>query len=220
MPKISSSLVRFLLELVLCVLCVTVMYFALSSYFFVDIFTSSANNSLSESLRQEDRLLQKYREGSLGLEELKAAVNPSLNDGGSFYMLLDGEQNVLAYTENAAPYFAGNTLDTLLKELRSGSSATLRTSIADTAVLLAGQRTDNGVMLAGRPLRAFNGAAVSFRNRLLLSMLLITALILTVGSLAASRTTRSVRIITQMAGRINEGEQVTLRENMPGNQER
>lgn len=216
MLKLSSPLARFLMELVVCVLTVTVVYFGLSSYFFVDIYTASAYNTLSESLRREETLLGQYQAGEISLAELRGVANPVLNDDDAFFMMLDADQNVLAYTESAAPYFAGSALKTLLDELQQGSVATLRTHIEGTAFLVMGQRTDSGLALAGRPLRAFNGAADSFRNRLLISMLLITTFLLLVTTLGARRASRPARIITQMAGRITEGEQVTLPENLPG----
>ena len=216
MHRFSSSLFRFLAELALGVLFVTVVYFALSSYSFREIYNSSAYNTMTYTLQQAEKLLDQYQAGEISLEELKRAVNPEINDGGACYLLMDPELNILTYTEANAPYYTQDEMNMLLDSLLQEPSGTLRTRLEGKSVLVVGRKTASGVLLVARPLGAFNRAARSFRLRMLVFMAFSTAVVLMVGFLVIRRTTRPARIITEMAGRITEGETVTLPENLPG----
>ena len=216
MPKLSFSVARFLTELILCLLCVTVVYFAVSSYYFSDIYTDSINRSLSGALTQAETLLAQYESGEIAREDLDAAANPLLFTGGAFCIFLGPDQQVLARTRSVSCSEGGGALGTLLDSLRREPSVSAQVRLGDTAVLMMGRRTENGSVLAGLPMHAFNGAAVSFRNRLLISMVAISAVTVLISTLVARRAARPARIITQMAGRITEGEQVTLPEDLPG----
>ena len=216
MPERFSSLNRFLLLLALYMGAVTVAFFALSSYLFNDINITASYSALTDALDKEAELLTRYQAGRISHTELQQAVNPALNTDGAFYMLLDGEKHVLAYTESAAPYFAGNTLPDLLEALDRDESAAVRRQGNGETAMLAGQKVTDGYVLVGRPMRSFSGTVISFRNRMLMSMGAVLVLIALVGGLSAQRVSRPARIITEMAGRLTEGELVTLPENLPG----
>ncbi len=215
-----SSLSRFLLLLALYVGAVTVAFFALSSYYFNDTNMAANYNALTAVLEEEEELLSGYRAGSLSLSDLQRAVNPSLNADGAFYMLLDEDQRVLAYTESAAPYFAGRTLPNLLEALDRDESAAVRRRGNGETAILAGQRVAGGYVMAGRPTQFFAGTLISFRTRMLISMGAVLVLVVLVGVLYAQRASRPARVITEMAGRLTEGELVTLPENLPGKEMR
>ncbi len=216
MPDRFSSLGRFLVLLGLYMVAVTVAFFALSSYFFSDINIAANYIALTDVLEEEEDLLARYREGLLSHGELQQAVNPVLNTDSAFFMLLDENRHVLAYTESAAPYFAGATLPNLLEAMdRDESAAAQRRGNGETA-LLAGKKAPGGYVLAGRPMRTFSGTAMSFRTRMLMSMGAVLILIVLVGGVSVQRVSRPARIITEMAARLTEGEQVTLPENLPG----
>ena len=120
MPKFSSFS-RFLVQITLSIIAVAVVLFALSSYLFSDVYTASQYSALSEALRSAQRLLAEYRAGGMDLNELRRAVNPALST--DFYMLLDENRQVLAYTQGAAPYFAGGTLTALLEAAEADTTA-------------------------------------------------------------------------------------------------
>ena len=162
MPERLSSLSRFLLLLALYMVAVTAAFFGLSSYYFNDTNLSANYSALTAVLEEEAELLDRYQAGWLSRAELQRAVNPALNTDSAFYMLLDEDKHVLAYTESAAPYFAGSTLPNLLDAL-------------DLAMQMRGIPVEHIRM----PIDA-------------------------------------ARIITEMAGRLTEGEMVTLPENLPG----
>ncbi len=216
MPERFSSLSRFLLLLGLYLMAVTVAFFALSSYFFIDINIAANYSALTDVLDREAGLLARYQAGLLTHDELQRAVNPALSTDSAFFMLLDEERRVLAYTESAAPYFAGATLPDLLEALDRDESAAARRQGDGETALLAGRKAPGGYVLAGRPMRTFSGAAMSFRTRMLMSMGAVLILIVLVGGLSVQRVSRPGRIITEMAARLTEGERVTLPENLPG----
>ena len=216
MPERFSSLTRFLLLLALYMGAVTVAFFALSSYYFNDINIAANYSALTDVLDEEADLLTRYRAGRLSHDNLQQAVNPALNADSAFYMLLDEEKHVLAYTESAAPYFAGSTLPNLLEALDRDESAAVRRKGDGETAILAGQKVQGGYVLAGRPTRSISGTVISFRTRMLMSMGAVLILIVLVGGLSVQRVSRPARIITEMAGRLTEGELVTLPENLPG----
>ena len=216
MPERFSSLNRFLLLLALYMGAVTVAFFALSSYLFNDINITASYSALTDALDEEAKLLSLYHAGQISKNDLQQAVNPLLDTDSAFYMLLDEDRHVLAYTESAAPYFAGNTLPDLLEALDRDESAAVRRKGGGETAILAGQKVSDGYVLVGRPMRSFSGTVMSFRNRMLMSMGAVLVLIILVGGLSVHRVSRPARIITEMAGRLTEGELVALPENLPG----
>ena len=147
MPKLSSFS-RFLIQIVLYIVALTVVMFALSIYFFSEINTAAQYSAVSEGLRAAERLLGQYQAGETSKDELWEAVNPVLSMDGAFYMLLDENKQVLCYTEKAAPYLAGASLNERVDELLSAAdqekSAVVRLESGGRLYVLAGQRTDGG----------------------------------------------------------------------------
>ena len=214
MPKLSSVFSRFLLQVALYIVALAVVMFALSSYLFSEINTAAQYSAVSEGLRAAERLLRQYEAGETAIGELWEAVNPVLSMDGAFYMLLDENRQVLCYTEQAAPYLAGASLAALLDAADTEKSAVVRLESGGRLFVLAGQRGTGGYALAGRPMRVLSGAALSFRTRLLISAGAVLLAMLLIGLFTTRRAFRPARVITEMAGRIVEGEQVTLPENL------
>lgn len=220
MPKWSSYITRFLLLMAMCIMGLTVLFYGMSSYLFNEIYTASHYSQLTENIQAAGGLLRQYRQGQLTRAELNGAINPILNTDGSFYMLLDENRQVLAYTEESAPYFVGETLPSLLSALREEGAAIAQNRESGATALMLGQRVEGGYVLAGRPMRVFSGAIISFNNRLLFYMLGVLLLILFLSTFAARRVARPARLITEMASRLTEGDQVLLPENLPGQEMR
>ena len=126
MPKWSSFFTRILLQMGVCVLAMSLIFYGLSSYYFTEIYLGAHYSVLDRAVQSAGRLMEKYAAGEIGQEKLKEAVNPALSTDDGFYMLLDQEKQVLAYTESAAPYFAGGTISNLLKDLEDERSAIVR----------------------------------------------------------------------------------------------
>ena len=220
MPKRSSALTRFLLVMTLVLAGLTIVFFALSSYFFRDTYVSVHFSYLDRGVRSAAEMLDRYRTGSLSGKELQEAVNPALTTDGVFYTILDENRQTLAYTRNAASYFSGDALEGLLDAADRDEAALVRRREAGGTLLLAGQKVQGGYVLAGKPLRSFPGTLFSFRSRMMLSLSVLLAALLVVGIVCARRALRPARIITQMAGQITRGELVTLPENLPGEEMR
>ena len=220
MPKWSSYLTRFLLLMALGSLMMTVAFFGLSDYFFNQVYTSTHYASLSKNLQAADELLRQYQAGEIDQDTLRASVNPTLNPDSSFYMLLDTDARVLAYTNAAAPYFAGGTKDALIARLKTDGAAVVHGPDADTLVLIMGEKTDYGYVLAGKTMRVYSRASLSFRTKLMISMGMVLCTILLLSTFAARKVSRPARMLTETATRLADGEQVLLPENMPGEEMR
>ena len=150
MLKWSSYITRFLLLFAVCVMCMTALSFGLSAYLYTDSANAAAAASLTESLRIGRDLLDDYAAGTIGQTELRAALNPAVNPDGNFYMLLDAQANVLAYTEAGVPYFVSTPREELVRSLQEDGAATVHAASSQTPALLMGMKTAQGYVLAGR----------------------------------------------------------------------
>lgn len=216
MPKWSSYLSRFLLVSMLCTLALTLSFYGLASYFFDEISIAEHSASLHESMRAAERLLRDYRENRLTKDELKAALNPRINPDQNFYMILEPDGQVLCYTDAAVPYFARDARTELLAGLRDGGSVIVRGGGKSEFQLLIGEKTPDGSLLAGRPMRGYSGAALSFRSRMMVSLSCVLLLVLVLSTFTTRRVSRPARMITETAGRLLSGEQVSIPEDLPG----
>lgn len=220
MLKLSSSFSRLLTLILIIIVGVTVALVSLSSYYFQDIYASSLYDTVTGGLREAEKLYTLYQIGLISANSLYSAVNPPLNSNGDFYMMLTPSRQVITYTESAAPYFTGGTMTALLDALDEDDSAIVRKQVSGKSALIVGQKTETGYVLAGRPMRTLSDAAISFRNRMLISMGVLLLAMVAVSVFSARRAVRPARIITEMAGRLVKGEQVTLPENLPGKEVR
>lgn len=212
----SSSFYRLLTLILIIIVGVAGALVSLSSYYFQDIYAASLYDTITGGLREAEKMYTLYHIGLIGSNTLYRAVNPVLDTDGDFYMLLTSDRQVVTYTESAAPYFTGGTLTSLLDALDKDESAIVRKQISGKTALIAGLKTEAGYVLAGRPMRTLSGAAISFRNKMLLSMAVLLLAMVAVSVVSARRAVRPARIITEMASRLVKGEQVTLPENLPG----
>lgn len=220
MPKWSSYITRFLLLMALSILGLAVLFYGMSSYYFSDISSATNYDTLEENLSGAAAVLKAYQEGALDRQALVTAVNPRINADKSFYMLLDQNKQVLAYTSAAAPYFAGDNLETLLSALREEGTAVIPNPAAGTMIVMMGQKAEGGYILAGRTMQMYSGMVFSFRSRLLISMVMVLLFTLLLSTFMVRKAARPARLITEMATRLTQGEQVLLPENLPGQEMR
>ena len=220
MLKLSSSFSRLLLLILIIIVGVSVAMVALSSFYFQDIYAASLYDTVTGGLREAEKMYTLHQIGLISSNSLYQAVNPPLNSNGDFYMMLTPYRQVVAYTESSAPYFTGGMLTSLLDALDKEDSALVRKQVGGRTALIVGMKSDLGYVLAGRPMRTLSGAAITFRNRMLISMGVVLLAMVVVSIVSARRAVRPARIITEMAGRLVEGEQVTLPENLPGKEVR
>ena len=213
---LSPYLSRFALLLVAVLLIAGTAMFALSNYVSGTAFSGTNHEELESALRQADEQLARYRAGELTRAELIAIVNPTLNTGGVFWMLVGEDGAVVAYTEEAAPYFVRAKLLKYLPQLDQGLSILSPEGNASGMTLILGERTENGYIFVGKPTRAYYGAAYNFRVTLF-SWLLPVLLLLSFLCLAAMRVmARPAVILANLASRMAEGDFVRLDEDQPG----
>lgn len=220
MPKWSSYLTRFVLLLIICILVISVFAFGLSSYFFSQAARDSEFAMLQENILRASDLLRRYDQGELTQGQLKETLNPPLNPDGVFYLLLDKEGKALAYSEEAVPYLAQASAKSLKDAVVSEQATIIRSGDDGRQAMVAGSKTDWGYIYAGRTTRTKAVTEMSFRTRLLLSMIILLGTILLLSTLFARKVSKPARIITETAGRLIEGDAVTLPEDMPGQEMR
>ena len=139
--------------------------------------------------------------------DLKAAVNPLLNPGEVFVILLDRDGGLLAASAGAGDIAGRVNLSELGEEI---GELTVRPGL-----LVLGLRTEAGYVLAGKTLRGSDQANVSFRTLLLQYGLIGMALTLLILFLLAWRIMQPVDMLSSAAQRLSDGEQVEITEKLP-----
>lgn len=217
MPKWSNYQTRFAVLACVGVLLTSVVAFSLATYFFNDTYNRSLRQSLTGTLQTGEALLDGYASGQLDKAALREKVNPAFGGEGLFLMLMDSQGHAIAYTDSAVPYLAANAADRLISRLREGQNSSIATvSEEGSTALIAGRTTANGMVLAGKTLSPVSSAGAFFRSRFLPFMLFFIAAALLLSSMATRLTYRPMRILTDAAEKLADGEQVLLPENMSG----
>ncbi len=213
---LASYLTRFVAITAVIVLLSAMGMFALSNYLSNSVFSVSNRSELEKAIAQADRQLARYNAGELKRSELKEIVNPAINSGDVFMMLLTPDTRVAAYTESAVAYFSSTRLVRYCQQLDMGR--TLYSSEWETGglALLMGQKTDNGYVFAGKPMRTFMNAASSFRISLITWFLPMLLLLFLVGGFTMHIFARPVNVLTEAAAKVAAGEIVDLDEELPG----
>ena len=220
MPKWSSYLTRFILLLVICILVISVFAFALSSYFFSQATRDAEFALLKNNIQSASRLLRDYTRGEITKEELKGILNPRLNPDDVFYLLMDEGGQVLSYSEEAVPYLAQASSKTLQNAIVDAEGTLIRSGVNGKFAVVVGSKTEDGYIYAGRTTQLTTGTEMSFRMRMMLSLISVLCLILLLSTFFARKVSRPARMITEMAGRLIEGDAVEVPEDMPGQEMR
>ncbi|MBR2053645.1 MAG: PAS domain-containing protein, partial [Clostridia bacterium] len=220
MPKWSSYLTRFILLLIICVLVISVFAFGLSSYFFSQATRDAEFAILKNNVQSASYLLKAYNQGKMTREEMKRILNPELNADGVFYLVMDTNGKTLAYSEDAVPYLAQASAKTLQDAIVDEEGTFIHSGVNGKTAVVVGIKTEDGFIYAGRTTHLTQGTALSFRMRLLLSMITVLCLILLLSTFFARKVSRPARVITEIASRVNEGDAVEVPEDMPGQEMR
>ena len=163
-----SLLTKFCLIMALIVVLAGVVIYELTGQLSRSTFTQSDRKELENAAQTARENLALYQSGWLWQVELQSIVNPTVNPGDIFLLLADSSGRVIAYTEIGVPYFGSSKLRTYLDKLRSDSSINLSVQDNNSLVLIHGERTETGYyILAGKPLRVFQGTLTHYRDRLL-----------------------------------------------------
>ena len=220
MPKWSSYLTRFILLLIICILVIGVFSYGMSAYFFSQATRDAEFFLLKSNIQTASGLLRGYTRGEMNREELKEMLNPRLNPDGVFYLMMDNAGQVIAYSEEAVPYMAQASSRTLQNAIVDADGTLLHSGVNGKTAMVVGSRTEDGYIFAGRTTRVTSGTEMSFRMRLMLSMICLLCLILLLSTFFARKVSRPARMITETASRLIEGDAVEVPEDMPGQEMR
>lgn len=220
MPKWSSYLTRFILLLIICILVIGVFSYGMSAYFFSQATRDAEFFLLKSNIQNASGLLRGYTRGEMNREELKEMLNPRLNPDGVFYLMMDNAGQVIAYSEEAVPYMAQASSRTLQSAIVDADGTLLHSGVNGKTAMVVGSRTEDGYIFAGRTTRVTSGTEMSFRMRLMLSMICLLCLILLLSTFFARKVSRPARMITETASRLIEGDAVEVPEDMPGQEMR
>lgn len=220
MPKWSSYLTRFVLLLIICILVIGVFAFGLSSFYFSQAARDAEFAMLKGNIQDGAELLRRYERGEVDKTELTEMLNPSLNPDGVFYLLLDRNGKALAYSDDAVPYLAQASARSLTDAVVDDKATIVRSGDDGRLAMVAGSKTEEGYVFAGRTTRIKAVTEMVFRSRLLLSLGGVLVAILILSALFARKVSKPARMITETAGRLMEGDAVILPEDMPGQEMR
>lgn len=149
--------------LAVCILLITGGLYMLSNRLVSNSYAGLSRQEISQCVSIGQRLLADYRSGEITLDELREAVNPTLNPAEAFLLLTDPEGNVLCATEAAADLLSALPVRRLIQGLtQSEEPQPVVNHATEHTLLLMGQRTPEGAVLAGKSLSAYTSALGGF----------------------------------------------------------
>ena len=215
--KQMSLMTQFCLIIALTMLVTGVAIYEISGRLSRTTFTLSDRKELESAAQTARQQLALYNSGWLWQMELQAKVNPTLNPGGIFLLLTDSEGRVIAYTESGVPYFGGSKLQRYLSQLSQGKDINLSVQDNNSQVLIHGERTESGCcILAGKPLRVFQGTLTNYRGRLVVWLVPILLLLFAVAALIGRLAITPLRELKAAAQDVENGRMTLLTTPMPG----
>ena len=119
---------------------------------------------------------------------------------------------MLAAAERAEPYLEQTDIAALIAAVPKANDTYMR---AQNGMLIAAERGESGIAVAGKSLRASMRAAVGFRSLLLQYALLAAAVLAVALLLLTVRIVRPVDTLVNAAERLSEGETVEISEKLP-----
>lgn len=199
--------------LAVCILLITGGLYMLSNRLVSNSYAGLSRQEISQCVSIGQRLLADYRSGEITLDELREAVNPTLNPAEAFLLLTDPEGNVLCATEAAADLLSALPVRRLIQGLtQSEEPQPVVNHATEHTLLLMGQRTPEGAVLAGKSLSAYTSALAVFRGLLLRIVLPLAVLLLAVSMYLSHVMSKPADILVEAAQKLSEGELVQIRE--------
>lgn len=217
MPKRSGLLMRFFLLLTVITLLLTVASFVVSSRLSNASYDSVNRAELERAMNTGRQLLTAYAQGRITRAVLQSELNPTLNPGSTFLMLLDDHQRVLAYTDSAVPYLSGNVPKRMLDALSAADMTISAARASNGYTLLMSARVENiGYIITGKPLGAFTNAGLAFRTGLVLWLAPMFFVFFLLSILAMRRMARPAQVLTEAAAALSEGSLIQINDDLPG----
>ena len=180
-------------------------------------FTATDHAEIDRAIELAEDWLDRLDKGELEREALRELVNPDLNPGQMFLMLLDKEARVIAFSDNGVAYFGRDQVPRLVRRLDREGEFSLSERDTGAWAVLGGKKTGAGYyILAGKPTHVYRNTLASYRTRLitwLIPALLLISSLLLVLSLVTAKPLRRLKAAAQA---VERGETVSLDTNLPG----
>ena len=210
-------LTQFGLMIVLLLIISAAALWRISGQLSASTFTATDRAELNRAIETAENWLQQLDHGAVSRDELRRRVNPELNPGQVFMMLLDPQERVIAFSDNGVAYFGRERVARLTKRLRDEGAFSLSEEETGTWALVVGKRTEAGYyIITGQPTRVYRSTLASYRNRLVVwlipGLLLLSGTLLFL-SLISAKPLRKLKAAAQAVAR---GETVNLDTDLPG----
>ena len=210
-------LTQFGLMIVLLLIISAAALWRISGQLSESAFTATDRTELESAIEAAGDWAEQAQRGEISRDELRRRVNPELNPGRVFLMLLDPQARVMAFSDSGVAYFGYEKVPRLVARLDEEGSFSLSERDTGSWALLCGQKTPAGCyVLAGKPTRAYRSTLTRYRTRLiswLIPGLLLVSGALLILSLISARPLRKLKAAAQA---VERGETVTLDTNLPG----
>ena len=217
MHKKIGYLSRYLSIVLACLIIFSALIFGFANYLFTQAYNQSEKKKLSSTLTAGIRLLDAYSTGWIGAKKLWEEVNPVLNAGDSFLMLLDTRNNIIAYTDEAVPYFVRMDLESVIQQVKDSiASPVFDVSMENSTALVTGTSSLSGTVIAGIRRTGSSSIVASFRLRLLIFIICAFLLLLALVLCAKHFIEKPTKILSDASMRLLDGETIEVSENLPG----
>ena len=217
MHKKSGYVSRYISIVLICLIFFSALIFGFANYLFTQAYNQSEKKKLSSTLTAGIHLLDAYATGWIGAKKLWEEVNPVLNPGDSFLMLLDTRNNIIAYTDEAVPYFVRLDLENVIKQVKDAETTPLfDVSMDNSTALITGGSSISGTVIAGIRRIGFSSIIASFRLRLLIFIVGAFLLLLILVLCTKRHVEKPAKILADASMRLLDGETIEVNENLPG----
>ena len=214
MRRFRAYVQPLMVWLSICMLLITVGLYLLSNRLVSNSYAGLSRQEVSQCVKTGQQLLSEYDCGIISLEELHDAVNPSVNPAEVFLLLVDANGSTLCFTDTAEDVLAGLSAQKLVRSLTVSDSPKAIASDFDS-LLLMGQLSSNGAVIAGKSLSAYTSALAVFRGLLLRYFIPLAILLLAVSMYLSHVMSKPADILVDAAFKISEGELVHIDQPLP-----
>ena len=215
MRKLQAFLRGLMLLATLCIVVVTVALYVISYAITRNTYADMSREELENNALMARDLLTEYTAGAITPEAMADAFNPRINPDGVFFLLADAQGDVLAFTRQGEAYLNEEMIQKLMNRPAEEEYVFVgEVETGDTCFLLA-MHTPDGVIIAGKPMMAYDSAVRDFRSKLISYMVPVTLLLLIVTLALSMYMGRPANEIVDAVQRLSEGEDVHVSESLP-----
>ena len=215
MRKLQAFLRGLLLVATLCIVVVTVTLYIICNAITRRTYADMSREELQGSVQLGQVLLEDYLQGKIDEQELHETLNPRLDQGGVFFVLLDDQGAVLEHTEKAFAYLDENMRREMFLALESNDRVFAGQPETGDACFLMAVRHAGGTVIAGKPMMPYDSAVRGFRATLITYMVPVTLLMLGITMALSMYMGRPANEIVNAVQRLSEGEDVHVSEKLP-----